>query len=90
MRQFRAAYDEAVANYRQTVRAAFQQVEDNPASLRVLDRVIGEQDEAVAAALNYRAQRMTASVQLVKSLGGGWDAARLPAPSDVSRVPAQP
>ena len=37
VRQARAAYDAAVANYRQTVLTAFQQVEDNIAGLRVLE-----------------------------------------------------
>jgi NodT family efflux transporter outer membrane factor (OMF) lipoprotein len=37
VRQARAAYDAAVANYRQTVLSAFQQVEDNIAALRVLE-----------------------------------------------------
>jgi outer membrane protein TolC len=30
------------------------------------------------AAVNVRLQQMTASVQLVKALGGGWDASRMP------------
>jgi outer membrane protein TolC len=34
---FNAAYDASVANYRQTVLTAFQQVEDNIVALRVLD-----------------------------------------------------
>jgi NodT family efflux transporter outer membrane factor (OMF) lipoprotein len=37
VRQARAAYDASVANYRQTVLTAFQQVEDNIAALRVLE-----------------------------------------------------
>jgi NodT family efflux transporter outer membrane factor (OMF) lipoprotein len=37
VRGARAAYDAAVANYRQTVLAAFQQVEDSIAALRVLE-----------------------------------------------------
>jgi NodT family efflux transporter outer membrane factor (OMF) lipoprotein len=36
VRQSKAAYDAAVANYRQTVLTAFSQVEDNIAALRVL------------------------------------------------------
>jgi NodT family efflux transporter outer membrane factor (OMF) lipoprotein len=37
VRQARAAYDVSVANYRQTVLTAFQQVEDNISGLRVLE-----------------------------------------------------
>jgi NodT family efflux transporter outer membrane factor (OMF) lipoprotein len=43
-------YDEAVATYRQTVLTAFQQVEDNLATLRILDEEAAVQAEAVAAA----------------------------------------
>jgi NodT family efflux transporter outer membrane factor (OMF) lipoprotein len=50
MQQYRATYDETVANYRQTVLTAFQQVEDNLVSVRVLSQDIEQQDEAVAAA----------------------------------------
>ena len=45
--QFRAQYDQTVANYRQTVLTAFQQVEDNLASLRILSGEIQHQDAAV-------------------------------------------
>ncbi|MES1257314.1 MAG: efflux transporter outer membrane subunit [Acidobacteriota bacterium] len=45
-----AAYDGAVAAYRQTVLTAFQQVEDNLSALRILAKEAGEQDRAVAAA----------------------------------------
>src|SRR6202041_4202984 len=48
--QFRAQYDETVANYRQTVLTAFQQVEDNLASLRILSIEIQQQDTAVTSA----------------------------------------
>jgi NodT family efflux transporter outer membrane factor (OMF) lipoprotein len=48
--QFRAQYDQTVANYRQTVLTAFQQVEDNLASLRILSREIRFQDTAVKSA----------------------------------------
>jgi NodT family efflux transporter outer membrane factor (OMF) lipoprotein len=48
--QFRAQYDETVANYRQAVLTAFQQVEDNLASLRILSVEIQHQDAAVKAA----------------------------------------
>lgn len=109
----KAAYDSTVATYRQTVLAAFQEVEDDLASLRYLAEEAGEQQEAVAAAEEslaletekYRAgtdsylnvittqiialqdeqasvtilqRRMTAAVDLVKALGGGWDASALP------------
>jgi NodT family efflux transporter outer membrane factor (OMF) lipoprotein len=50
MEQFRAQYDETVANYRQTVLTAFQQVEDNLASLRILSVEIQYQDTAVRSA----------------------------------------
>jgi NodT family efflux transporter outer membrane factor (OMF) lipoprotein len=46
----RAAYDQSVANYREIVLAAFQNVEDELASLRVLGRQIGVNQAAVQAA----------------------------------------
>jgi NodT family efflux transporter outer membrane factor (OMF) lipoprotein len=108
-----AAYDATVAAYRQTVLAAFQEVEDDLASLRYLAEEAVVQQEAVTAAqlsLNleldrYKAgtdsylnvietqtillsdqlaavtilqRRMSAAVDLVKALGGGWDASTLP------------
>ena len=48
--QARAAYDSAVASYRQTVLSAFQEVEDNLAALRILEGEAGVQAEAVQAA----------------------------------------
>jgi outer membrane protein TolC len=39
-----------VANYRETVLTAFQQVEDNLAALRILSQAIAQQDAAVEAA----------------------------------------
>jgi len=106
-----ANYQGAVANYRQTVLAAFQEVEDNLSALRILSQELQEQDAAVEssqryltlandryklgidsylnvitaqtsllsnqrAAMNLRTEQMTASVQLIKSLGGGWDMSR--------------
>ena len=50
VQEFQANYDETVANYRQTVLTAFQQVEDNLASLRILSQTIDQQDSAVDAA----------------------------------------
>ena len=108
-----AAYDATAATYRQTVLAAFQEVEDDLATLRYLaEEAIQQQDAVVAAeqALDlelarYRAgtdsylnvittqtialsdeqaavsilqRRMLAAVDLVKALGGGWDASTLP------------
>jgi NodT family efflux transporter outer membrane factor (OMF) lipoprotein len=118
VQQFRANYDQTVANYRETVLTAFQQVEDNLAALRILSQAISRQDAAVEAAgrslqeatvrykagvdpylnvitaqtvllndqqtaVNYRVQEMVASVQLIKALGGGWDAARIPSPKQI-------
>jgi NodT family efflux transporter outer membrane factor (OMF) lipoprotein len=50
VQQYRATYDETVANYRQTALTAFQQVEDNLAALRILSQDIDQQDAAVQAA----------------------------------------
>jgi NodT family efflux transporter outer membrane factor (OMF) lipoprotein len=55
VRQARAAYDAAVANYRQTVLTAFQQVEDQLATLRVLEQQYQVQDQATKSA-NLAAQ----------------------------------
>lgn len=46
----KAGYDSSVASYRQTVLSALQQVEDNLASLRVLEQEAGVQATAVQAA----------------------------------------
>ena len=43
-------YDATVADYRQTVLTAFQQVEDNLAALRVLESEAQQQREATASA----------------------------------------
>lgn len=110
----RAAYDQAVANYRETVLGAFQEVEDNLAALRLLENEAKTQDVAVAAAehsltlstnrykggvatylevitaqstaladqraaVEIAGRRMSASVSLIKALGGGWNASSLPA-----------
>jgi NodT family efflux transporter outer membrane factor (OMF) lipoprotein len=123
VQQYRSMYDETVANYRQTVLTAFQQVEDNLAALRVLSKEIQEQDVAINSAQRYltdannrwklgldpyldvisaetallsnqqtmvtlRLQQITASVQLVEALGGGWDKTQLPsAAALVSKTP---
>jgi len=107
-KQSRAIYQGTVANYRQTVLAAFQQVEDNLSTLRILSRELQQQNAAIEAsrsylklanaryqsgldsylnvitaeitlltnqqtALNLQMEQLTASVQLIKALGGGWD-----------------
>ena len=46
----RAAYDESVANYRQTVLTAFQQVEDGISNLSTLSQALSTQSAAVADA----------------------------------------
>ncbi|GBG13113.1 RND transporter [Novimethylophilus kurashikiensis] len=114
-----AAYDENVANYRQNVLTAFQEVEDNLSSLRILEEEARLQDEAVKAAREsvaittnqYKAgtvsyinvvnvqtialtnernalailgNRLTAAVQLVKALGGGWNVSEL---DEVAQAP---
>jgi NodT family efflux transporter outer membrane factor (OMF) lipoprotein len=111
--QYRAQYDETVANYRQTVLAAFQQVEDNLAALRILSKEIEQQVVAIHSSqryldiatdryklgidpylnvisaqttllsnqqtlVNLQQQQITASVQLVEALGGGWTRTQLP------------
>jgi NodT family efflux transporter outer membrane factor (OMF) lipoprotein len=50
VRQARAAYDATVAGYRQTVLTAFQQVEDELASLRILEQQVDVQEQAVKSA----------------------------------------
>ena len=103
-----AIYQGTVANYRQTVLTAFQEVEDNLSTLRILSEELQQQNVAVEwsqryltlanaryksgldiyldviiaqtallsnqrTAMNLRMQQMTASVQLIKALGGGWE-----------------
>jgi NodT family efflux transporter outer membrane factor (OMF) lipoprotein len=51
-REDQAAYNASVANYRQTVLTAFQQVEDNLAALRVLEDEAHAEARAVNAAQN--------------------------------------
>ena len=102
-----ANYRGTVANYRETVLAAFQEVEDSLSTLRILSVELIQQNAAVASsqrylqlanaryrlgvdsylnvinaqttllsnqrtALNLQMEQMNASVQLIKSLGGGW------------------
>jgi NodT family efflux transporter outer membrane factor (OMF) lipoprotein len=111
--QAKAGFDLSVANYRQTVLTAFQEVEDNLAALRILQDEAKTEDAAVAAAehsldlsnnryrggvanylevttaqsaalsdevtaLNILIRRMSASVLLVKAIGGGWNVSQIP------------
>ncbi len=113
LKQEQDLFDSAVANYRQTVLNAFQQVEDALSTLRILETESGQAKQAVDSAqrsldistAQYKAgvvsylqvltaqtfllqnqrsavdlltRRLTASVQLVGALGGGWDASQLP------------
>ena len=48
--QAQAGYDQTVATYRQTILTAFQEVEDNLAGLRILDKESKSEDLAVHAA----------------------------------------
>ncbi len=48
-----AAYDQTVANYRETVLTGFQQGEDNLAALRILENEAGTQQRAVVASQKY-------------------------------------
>jgi NodT family efflux transporter outer membrane factor (OMF) lipoprotein len=119
VQQYQAAFDQTVANYKETVLTAFQQVEDNLAALRILSLEIQQQDAAVKSAqrnltvatdryklgidpylnvitaqtsllsnqqtaVNLRMQQMTASVQLIEALGGGWDTSQLPSPRSMA------
>jgi NodT family efflux transporter outer membrane factor (OMF) lipoprotein len=109
----RAAHEQSVANYRHTVLAAFQDVENALSTLRILADQAEAQARAVAlarqgveialheyeagtqayttvvtaqataltneeTALQIAAGRLTASVALLKALGGGWERRMLP------------
>ncbi|MEP7244440.1 MAG: efflux transporter outer membrane subunit [Gammaproteobacteria bacterium] len=62
-RQARAAYDEAVANYRQSALTAYQEVEDNLAALRHLADEVAADEAAAASAQRsaYHADRRYAA-----------------------------
>jgi len=53
VQQYRAQYDETVANYRQAVLTSFQQVEDNLSSLRILSQEIDQQVAAIQSSQRY-------------------------------------
>jgi len=67
VREARAAYDQAVATYRQTVLTAFQQTEDELAAVRVLARV-GTERTAAAVAAN-RVEQLTQNQYLAGIIG---------------------
>lgn len=118
----KAAYDQSIANYRQTLLTSFQEVEDNLSALRILEQEAKTQQDAVAAsehslqlsttrykggvttylevttaqelalsdervAVEILSRRMTASVQLIQALGGGWDASSL---NNIPMISTQP
>ena len=118
--QYIATYNADVANYRQTVLTAFQQVEDSLAAVRILSQQIQQQQLAEKSAQEFvdlemeryqtgidpyvnvvtaqttlltdqqtlatlHVEEMTASVQLIAALGGGWDTSQLPTPAVVSK-----
>ncbi len=120
--QARAAYDAAVAFYRQTALGAFQDVEDNLAALRILEEEARVQDKALEAArqveeittnqyqagtvsylevlvaqttalnneraaIDVRGRRMSATVLLIKALGGGWKQGPAAATRQALRIP---
>jgi len=122
--QFIATYNAAVASYRQTVLAAFQQVEDNLASVRIESQQIQQLQQAVNSSETYlklemgryetgidpylnvviaqttlltnqqllvtsQVSQMTAAVQLIAALGGGWDKSQLPTPAQVTQKPTK-
>jgi outer membrane protein TolC len=64
----RAVYWQSVANYRQTVLSAFQQVEDQLAAVRILRQQLKQANDAVSAArrtvANYMNQYRTGVVDL--------------------------
>lgn len=109
--QARAAYEESVANYRQTVLNAFREVENGLSDQRILDQQIQAQAQALSSSrqanklshLKYRegaisyldvidsdrtmlqqmqlaaqlnGSRMSASIELIRALGGGWHIAK--------------
>jgi NodT family efflux transporter outer membrane factor (OMF) lipoprotein len=118
MAQYTAQYNADVAAYKQTVLAAFQQVEDFIATLRVTSQQIERQQAAINSSERYvthensryqtgldpylnvitaqltllsnqqtevalRVNEMTAAVELVQALGGGWNVSQLPAASEI-------
>ncbi len=57
--QAQASYDAAVANYRQAVLTAFQAVEDNLSSLRILSQEVAQEQTAIESSAHYLALALT-------------------------------
>ncbi len=111
--QARHTYEAQAAAYRSTIFQAFNDVEDQLSSLRILEQESAVEDRAVASAqhsfdlsnqrykggvtsylevltaetaliqnqrtaIDLRTRQFVASVGLVRSLGGSWDASQLP------------
>jgi NodT family efflux transporter outer membrane factor (OMF) lipoprotein len=122
--QYIATYNANVAAYRQSVLAAFEQVEDSLAAVRIYSQQIRRQQEAVESSqtflrlesgryesgidpyidvvtaqttllsnqqslTNLQVQEMTASVQLIEALGGGWNRSQLPTSVQVTQKPSK-
>ena len=66
----RAAYDQYVANYRQTVLTTFQSVEDQLLAPRVLQQEFEFQ-------MQVQQNRLVADVTLIEAQGDGWDTSQL-------------
>jgi NodT family efflux transporter outer membrane factor (OMF) lipoprotein len=116
--QAHAVYDEQVADYRNAVLSAYQDVEDNIVALRQLEletiteaaavtattgalqqaqyryaggiatylEIVVAENAALQARLSaadIQLRRMVASVQLVRALGGGWNAAAVGTPAAI-------
>jgi outer membrane protein, multidrug efflux system len=116
--QAHAVYDEQVADYRNAVLSAYQDVEDNIVALRQLEleniteaaavtattgalqqaqyryaggiatylEIVVAENAALQARLSaadIQLRRMVASVQLVRALGGGWNAAAVRTPAAI-------
>ena len=81
--QAEASYDQTVATYRQTVLTGFREVEDYLVQLAVTQdysSVVSSQATALSnerSVLTLTGSRLTASVQLIAAMGGGWDRAGL-------------
>jgi multidrug efflux system outer membrane protein len=122
LQQAKARYDELLANYRQSLLAAYRDVEDNLSDLHLRAEAADAQEQAVNAAREYQrlsniqfrqgiinslqlidadrtlqtteltaaqihAARLTATVLLIKSIGGGWDPQH---PTALPRAPVPP